>query len=218
MVDKVGFDEFEGENDGAGLAAGGGAEGGGAVEEEEVIIAVGAESGVAEGVIALEVLLEDGEVCLLQGGGNFGLVGNRDGVVISCDGAVNCGEASVDSIGELGASAVEGKAVAGEEKIPGEKLVWGEGVGFEQLVALLEGFVVAREVGGVGGIELRKNAVKISATRSGGLSDEIEVGRFKKDDGVAVFLGETVIFMLGKMESFVLPIVGNGGFFTSGEL
>ena len=50
--------------------------------------------------------------------------------------------------------------------------------------------MVAREVGGVGGIELRKNAVKISATRSGGLSDEIEVGRFKKDDGVGVSEGD----------------------------
>ena len=62
LVDKVGFNEFEGENDGAGLAAGGGAEGGGAVKEEEVIVAVGTESGVAEKMVFLKITFKEFEI------------------------------------------------------------------------------------------------------------------------------------------------------------
>jgi len=136
-----GFDEFLGDDDGAVFAAGGGAVGELAVEGVEEVVAVGAESGGADGDIAGEIGFEGLEIGLFvdDAAGIFELdLGWRVGDLV-----VDVGETLVDLAGAVGTADEDFAAVLGEDDVPSVEVFAGGVAGFEEFVALGEGFFVA---------------------------------------------------------------------------
>ena len=81
---------------------------------------------------------------------------------------------------------------------------------------MLEGFFVAGEVSGIITVELGENAVKIGAATRRGMIDEIEIGRFEKNDGILMFFGQTTSFLVGNEEGFLAAVVSGGDSFAVG--
>lgn len=148
-MSEAGLNKFESENKRARFTARGGANSGNIVKNKEIIVAVDTEVGIAKEAVASEIFFQNIEVLLLVGGGNFGDVSERDLIGIISDRTVNRGELGIDSLREVRAGAKKSKAIFGEEKIPREKLVRGDGRRFEKLVTLFEGFLIAREIIGI---------------------------------------------------------------------
>ena len=134
------------------------------IELENKIVAVGAEGGVTEKMVAGEVIFENLEILLLIRGRNFGRIIDRDDVRIFGDGAVNGGEVGVNLGDKCGTGGKEGETVFSKEDVPREKDFFRNLLVFQELVALFEGFFVARKVAGVIRVELGENVVKIVAT------------------------------------------------------
>ena len=114
MLDEVGFDEFEGENNRAGFTAGGGAVGGFGIKFKNIIISVNTKTGVAENLVAREILLQGIKVRLLGFILNFTLVDNVDLVGVFGDRLVGGGESGIDLINQSLASLIESDAVFSE--------------------------------------------------------------------------------------------------------
>ena len=91
MLNEVGFDEFESENDRASFATRGRAVGGFLVELKDVIVAVDAKSSVAEVGVFLKILLENFEIVGFGIVFGFGLVDDFDLVVVFSNRAVGVG-------------------------------------------------------------------------------------------------------------------------------